>query len=516
MIKISREEYAQKFGNQAVSQQPIKISREAYAEKFGDYSPGMSQADYLKGTAGNILPSAGKLALGMGEAVANSFNPDLSKNTLANVGRLGMGAIQKLDPTQGKLIAKATSFGSPIKAYDEAKGVSTDYQPQAEAVGKFYKDRYGGVNNIKKTLYEDPTGVALDAVTVLSGAGGLVKGAGTLSKSARIAQIGRGIETAGEVINPLSYAGKAAGKVSSSLKIEQRLGTFGKQVEQAAKDYALRGLRPSQSMITKFKKITGMNLEDYIKKNNLYGNDVAMAEENVARFLEPFDAKTLRTDVDVPITDILNGYDKRIAELSRSGIDDPVAAGQANKLRSQRQSLVDGYYTKKPTGTGSYALKPKVKSRTLKDIVETRRGIDKNTPKSDFGQSIADAGAQRKIGDIYRELQYKYGGKAVKELGKELQKAYEFKNIVEKAPKGKGTLPASLSKGIFGIALNNPIVGAIAESIINSPRTIGAMSKSGQSLGRLIQKTSKAKLPKTNIFSKLVKGAQINRMINPK
>lgn len=519
MIKISREEYAQKFGNQSTSQQPIKISREAYAEKFGNYSPDMSQEDYLKGTAGNILPSAGRLALGMGEAVVNSFNPDLSKNTISNMVRLGMGTMQKIDPTKNKLISKAIIQGTPLvqtKAYDEERGLSTDYQPQAESVGKFYKDRYGGVDNIKKTLYEDPTGVALDAATVLTGAGGLVKGAGTLSKSARIAQIGRGIETAGEVINPLSYAGKAAGKVSSGLKIEQRLGTFGKQVEQAAKDYALRGLRPSQSMITKFKKITGMNLEDYIKKNNLYGNDVAMAEENVARFQEPFDAKTLRTDVDVPITDILDGYDKRIAELTKSGIDDPVAAGQANKLKAQRQSVVDGYYTKKPSGSGSFAIKPKVKSRTLKDIVETRRGIDKNTPKSDFGQSIADAGAQRKIGDIYRELQYKYGGKAVKKLGKELQKAYEFKNIVEKAPKGKGTLPASLSKGIFGIAFKNPIIGALAESFINSPITIGAMSKGGQSLGRLIQKTSKAKLPKTNIFSKIGKGALINRMVNPK
>lgn len=116
MIKISREEYAQKFGGQA--QQPIKISREAYAQKFGEmpktsqggYSSDMSTGDYLKGTVGNILPSAGKMLWGLGESVVNAVNPDLSKNTIANMSRLGMGVVQKIDPTQGKIISKATGL----------------------------------------------------------------------------------------------------------------------------------------------------------------------------------------------------------------------------------------------------------------------------------------------------------------------------------------------------------------------------------------------------------------------
>lgn len=505
---------------------PVAKKKSSFVPDEGTYRNDLTSDQYWTGTAKNILPSAVRTIGGVVSGVAGMFNPDTDKNTLYGMSRLAQGALQKLDPTENEAIANTIGDAMPLigitRRVDKTLGRSTDYQPQAEAVGNFYKDRYGGVENIKKSFYEDPTGVALDVSTVATGVGGALKGAGAMANSSKLARAGQIASKIGEVTDPLSIVGKVGGKlvnkVVPNLSLESKLGEFGKQVEQAGKDYALRGLRPSQSMITKFKKITGMNLEDYIKKNNLYGNDIAMASENVSRFQEPFDSKTLRTDVDVPITDILDGYDKRINNLAKSGIDDPVAMAQANKLRQQRQSIVDGYYQKKPTGTGSYAIKPKVKSRTLKDIVETRRGIDKNTPKGDFGQSIVEAGSQRKIGDIYRELQYKYGGKAVEKLGKELQKAYEFKNIVENAPKGKGNLPLGLNKGIWGVAFNNPIIGAVAEAVVNSPRTIGSVSQGAQAFGKMLQSTKLKGLSTTsrNIFRDLIESGKVTRMTNPK
>jgi len=177
MIKISREEYAQKFGNQSASQQPIKISREEYAQKFGGtpqsgggYKSDLTNEQYLTGTAKNILPSAERTAMAMGSGILNMANPNIDDNTLAQTARLAYGGLQKLDPTEGKFISKTIAEQTPIKYVtmaDKARGMSTDYQPQADAVGKFYKDRYGGIENIKKSFYEDPTGVALDAATWL-------------------------------------------------------------------------------------------------------------------------------------------------------------------------------------------------------------------------------------------------------------------------------------------------------------------------------------------------------------
>lgn len=75
----------------------------------------------------------------------------------------------------------------------------------AEALGGFFKERYGGLENIKKTISEDPVGFVADVSTFLTGIGGVATKIGPVAKAGRVASI------AGEFANPVSWPGKTVG-----------------------------------------------------------------------------------------------------------------------------------------------------------------------------------------------------------------------------------------------------------------------------------------------------------------
>ena len=60
----------------------------------------------------------------------------------------------------------------------------------SEAMANFITDRYGGVENIKETIAEDPVGFLADAAMVFTGgAGAVAKGAGLAGKAGRVASV---------------------------------------------------------------------------------------------------------------------------------------------------------------------------------------------------------------------------------------------------------------------------------------------------------------------------------------
>lgn len=480
-------------------------SARPYQAPAGSYDPNAGTSDYLKGTVGNIIPSAGKTLWGLGEAAINAVNPDLSKNTLANIGRLGMGAVQKLDPTEGKLIAKATSFGSPIKAYDEAHGVSTDYQPQAEAVGKFYKDRYGGVENIKKTLYEDPTGAALDVATVLSGAGGLVKGAGTLTKSAKIAQIGRGLETAGELTNPLSLASKGVGAVARPI-----ISRTKPLIAGIGEDLSVRALKPSKPQLTNFEEATGVPFKEYVKSEGISG-DAQSAYSQIQSKIKPLQEKynaMTRSGKEVDVQKYADALRKQALEI--------LDKDRSASARSVAEKLWNEADMQQSMGNMTDTVLTNTKSSQFSKVPG---GVMSDPIAANFSKESGIAGV-RALEDI---------SKGSSDIGRKLKLAREFEDIVKnQANLSKGTQIFNTVKPAFagfmtGAASGSfvPGVGNLAGGLagagsaiaLNNPKV---MSLLGQYLQKAGKVGSRAKLPKTNIFSKLVKGAQISRMVNPK
>lgn len=94
----------------------------------------------------------------------------------------------------------------------------------ADAMTKHFKDRYGSVDGIKKTAYEDPVGFAADLSSVIapfSGAAGLagkVADAAGLAKTAsvlgKVGEVGGAMAEASNPLNIVKGAAKGAAKVA--------------------------------------------------------------------------------------------------------------------------------------------------------------------------------------------------------------------------------------------------------------------------------------------------------------
>lgn len=82
--------------------------------------------------------------------------------------------------------------------------------PEREAFVNFFVDRYGGLENLKKTISEDPVGFLSDASILLGGAG-LAAKAGGFTKTASV------LSKAGQFTEPLTAVGKATSVLSSPL-----------------------------------------------------------------------------------------------------------------------------------------------------------------------------------------------------------------------------------------------------------------------------------------------------------
>lgn len=100
-------------------------------------------------------------------------------------------------------------------------GIGSHGPEEANAVGNYFADRYGGVENVKRTMATDPAGLAMDASVLLTGGG---------SAAARLpgvaGRVGEAAYTAGRAIDPVTntfkaakvaapYVGKATGKLAA-------------------------------------------------------------------------------------------------------------------------------------------------------------------------------------------------------------------------------------------------------------------------------------------------------------
>ncbi len=128
--------------------------------------------------------------------------------TVKAIGKLGTGAIQKLIPgEQGN-------------------------EQYADAIGNFYKERYGGWENAKKTLLEDPVGFASDASIFLTGGGAMATKLGQLKSISRLARAGKVITTAGKTVDPLTAATNLIGKGLKLATQGKKIAPFAKTLDQ--------------------------------------------------------------------------------------------------------------------------------------------------------------------------------------------------------------------------------------------------------------------------------------------
>src|SRR5689334_23169207 len=107
----------------------------------------------------NAPESAANFVGGIVDAVRH---PVRTASTIADIGT---GAVQNALP-------EAMQAGS-----------AAGQRAMAGAVGGYFKQRYGGLENLKETFATDPVGLAADAATVLSGGGGIAAKVPGLAKA---------------------------------------------------------------------------------------------------------------------------------------------------------------------------------------------------------------------------------------------------------------------------------------------------------------------------------------------
>ncbi len=177
------QEQLQKALQAGYTPQQIKLA----VARAGQTQP---QKKTLGGFARNVVGSGANAVGGIASSIVNIANPNMEKNTVANLGKLGLGVAQLAIPgEQGQ-------------------------EGRARAVGDFYKQRYGGWDNIGNTLYNDPVGAALDVSAVAGGAGAALKGAGAASKVSGLTRAGNTLSRLGSTIDPLQAVGRGVGSVT--------------------------------------------------------------------------------------------------------------------------------------------------------------------------------------------------------------------------------------------------------------------------------------------------------------
>lgn len=151
---------------------PVDQAQTAPANISWSDVPGMAM--------GNLGPSAVQM-------VEDTIQPFMHPiETAKSLGNLGLGVIQKAIPGE------------------------QSSEKYADAVGAFFADRYGGIDEFKNTLATDPAGVIADLSTVFSGGGGLAARAPGM-----VGKAGLAASRAANMVDPIALAAKAGGRVLS-------------------------------------------------------------------------------------------------------------------------------------------------------------------------------------------------------------------------------------------------------------------------------------------------------------
>lgn len=144
------------------------------------------------GFAQNVVKSGANLLGNVGNALLHPVQ------TIQNVGSAAVGGLQELG------------------------GQENDNTQTFDRLTGFFKDRYGGIDNLKHTLYTDPVGVAADISALLSGGAGLAGAVGKAGELAGATEIGTSVadaaratqgalSKASDITNPLTPVVSAGG-----------------------------------------------------------------------------------------------------------------------------------------------------------------------------------------------------------------------------------------------------------------------------------------------------------------
>lgn len=435
----------------------------------------------VSGFTQNIAESTIKTAKGIVQPLLTPVQ------TVKDLGNLAIGAAQLVIP--GK----------------------QDKEKFAKALGQFYVDRYGSLQKAADTLYSDPVGVVADISTVIGGGAGVLKTAGKVSKIGGLTRAGQTLAR----LTPETLTIRGLGRVAP----KGAMAKAGAKIEQFGKEYALRGIRPSQSSIKKFSEKFRTPMEDWVAKQGL---TVDQLEE-----LRNPAIPTSQTEVLKPL------YDARKAAILKEGRTIPA--------RQVYYSIIDKINDLKTGAKGDVPANVKLaqdlenylndfiqrrqqagqKNISLSDLDDLRSQFDRATREAEFMQS-PDTSFNRIMGDTFRKIVNEKAGTT--DVGRKISQYETFAEIARKSPSGKGNIPLGLGTGVYMkgleiVPLVGPVAGAAVREFINAPRTVQKVSQATQKIGRAMQGMGEKAAPAANVFRNTLKGGlevgKAARMVTP-
>ena len=246
-------------------------------------------------TIGNAPKSLLTLGKDVVSAVVNPIDTAKAVGTLLKGvgGKVGEAALEKTNLGQtilSKMNESRVSRGMAPLPTDEKGVIQAAETPEikvANAVGSYFEDRYGSLENAKESFVEDPAGVLADLATVISGGGAAIRGAGQASKINKIADIGNTITKAGQALEPVNVIGKAVtapfkavGNSAPGRMVGEALPTPTSVVQ----GQVVKALDLTQGDLQKITKSTGNDVTDFITRNNLLKDtpeEIAFALDDV-------------------------------------------------------------------------------------------------------------------------------------------------------------------------------------------------------------------------------------------
>lgn len=415
-------------------------------------------------TVGGFIGNVGKSAVSNVGAITSAITHPVE--TVKNIGKTSIGALQLLQPGE------------------------QGWEDSARNVGSFYKDRYGSLDKIGNTLYNDPVGVALDASTVLGGAGAVAKSVGGAAKIGELGRVGEALTTASKLSDPFQVAGKGVSWVS---------GGVGKKLAPALVGESNNVLTRAMGNPAQLKKTnavlgaSGVTMSDLFKKYNTYdrtpetfGSAARQAGENTKALIAEAGAKGITLDVPT----IVRRFDEEIAKLrSQAGTSDKAALAAEELARRKEMFLTS-------IGNTTDGLISTPLTKNVDDVYKIKSDFQGDVPPSTFGMPTQDIGKTKGTTQAYRTLldSMEEVVPGIKQSGREQSALIKLKDMA-KSQRARGaakrpiSLPAIGSFGVGGLVggLPGAAAGLAIEQIASHPRFLAAESAAMKNIGQFLE-----------------------------
>ena len=236
-------------------------------------APELSWGDTMRGAVANAVPSTGGLVKSTWDAITHP------KATVGALSDLATGAVSQ---AKGALGVQQ----DPVeKAKDEQL---------INALEDHYKHVYGSIKGFKQALATDPASIAMDATTLLGGAGAVAKGAGLASTAGALTKtasavdpIQNALRVAGKVspiiTKPLRFVGSSSGVSPYLQKVATAAGATTDAAKRAAYELFASGkgdaadyLQTAQNAVSKARNAAS---QDYLAtKGSIAGNQIDLSD----------------------------------------------------------------------------------------------------------------------------------------------------------------------------------------------------------------------------------------------